>query len=265
MAALGYQISYAGEGLEIAPYFDPFLSKSEHNVLYTDYIDNDEIRKKADENPSLKTQAIPEIDFVWVPGRPLKECAPEGKLFDYVVASHVMEHVPNPVGWLNELLSVTKVGGKVLLFLPDRRTNSDYRRSLTSFAQLYEWWLLQPGVPTPGQIADFMGESIDAGGWNFLEGPPPAIKRPYSDSELVNTTIFYRRNYGYIDIHASVWEPDQCRVAFERFAASGILNVSVSNPLSDPLEFAIVLTKLGEPQIMPPPADELAPQYRTQA
>lgn len=241
---------FAGRGLEIAPYFDPFVDRSKHAVLYTDYIPHDEIKRKASENPSLNAADIPDIDFVWTPGQPLSLCAPVEK-FDYVVASHVLEHVPNPIGWLNDVLSVVKTSGKVVIFLPDRRVNADLHRSLTTFAELIDLWIQQPDVPTPRQVADFMGGSFlnEHGSNNFYGvGQAKTVVRSYPDSEAIDVATFVARNGNYVDVHASVWEPDHFCELVNRLVAAGLLNVKISALVTDTAEFMVVLVKLGEPE-----------------
>jgi hypothetical protein len=116
-------------GLEIAPYFNPMIDRSRHDVFYVDCIGNDEIQRKAAANPGAVGRDIPWIDRVWVPGKRLTECV-DGRRFAYAVASHVMEHVPNPLGWLHEILECVEVGGRVAIVLPMRTKTMDYYRQV---------------------------------------------------------------------------------------------------------------------------------------
>ena len=244
-----------GRGLEVAPYFDPFLLKGgDLEVYYTDYISTEEIRAKAANNPGGKSAEVPAIDFVWIPGKPLAACAPVGLTFDYAAASHVMEHVPNPIGWLNEILTLLNPGGRLALFLPDRRRNIDIFRNLTSFGELVGLWITQPAVPTPHQILDFMTMSLDAtklsGDWSNLSvATAPTF---YSDTDSLSFATSAGMNGTYVDIHATVWEPEHCVKVLERVVQAGLLNVAISPPEETELEFAVVLTKLGEPARLAP-------------
>jgi hypothetical protein len=104
-------------------------------VRYVDCIDNDTIIKKAAENPGSVGREIPRIDWVWTPGKRLRSCIPAHVAFDYCVATHVMEHVPDTIGWLNQILEVMHDGAVLALALPDRR---------------YGHGLLSPGDETRG-------------------------------------------------------------------------------------------------------------------
>ena len=244
-----------GRGLEIAPYYDPFLVKSINNdVSYTDYISTEEIRAKANLNPGGKDADICAIDFVWVPGENLKNCAPNDAKFDYAVASHVMEHVPNPVGWLNEILSVVVTGGRLAIFLPIRETNFDMFRELTTFAELVDLWILQPAGPTARQVLEFMSEAVDQSKLANL-GPEfsrSAAVRPYTDDQAIDSAVHIAQTKCYLDVHATVWNPIQFVEVFSRIVDCGLMNVVISEVVHDELEFALVFTKVGEPTRLPP-------------
>lgn len=260
-------IDLNGHGLEIAPYFDAFIRKTDcgGRIMYTDYVSNEEIQAKSKLNPHGSSGEIPVIDFVWTPGVALKTCAPKGAEFDYVVASHVMEHVPNPIGWLNELLSVVKISGKIVLFLPDRNHTFDYFRNPTNFGELVSWWIEQPAVPNVTQVADFMSNSFSDDGTVIRDhkNVPQNFKRPYTDEDMINTTVFVYNEGGYIDAHTSVWETETVAEILGRVRDAGLLNVDISSAYKSGPEFLIVLTKLGEPLKIPPQRKHFVPVNAT--
>lgn len=251
------QLRPEGRGLELSPYFEPFLSKSDYEILYTDYIGTEEIRAKAAQIPGQQGLEVPAVDFVWTPGRPLIECAPPNIQFDYAVASHVMEHVPNPIGWLNDVLSVIKVGGRLALFLPDRRRTSDYFRQETRYHQLVQWWIEQPSVPTTGQVLDFMSISFEHRHdieipWAELDAGETILPPFYTSAVALDTAVLVHNEMHYVDVHCTVWNANTFKAILEKIVAAGLLNVSIGEVASEPSEFMVVLTKLGEPSIRPP-------------
>lgn len=88
---------------------------------------------------------------------------------DYVAASHVLEHVANPVAALAEWYRVVRPGGIIYLVVPDRRKTWDHPRPLTTvehmlgdflrrttacdvthvneFASLIDWSRFNPATP----------------------------------------------------------------------------------------------------------------------
>lgn len=260
-----------GLGLEIAPYFDPFLDKEKFNVKYTDYISNEEIQAVAGKNPGAINRAIPQIDFVWRPGTKLSDCHNSVEKFDYVVASHVMEHVPNPFGWLNELLSVTKMGGHVAVFLPSRIHTNDYFRNDTPFSQLFEWWMEQPATPTIAQVVDFMSESLE-----MADSPSEQVSRDehlknmnvylnkriryYTPEQVIETATHIYNHRSYLDIHCTVWTKESFLENIDNASNYGILAVETMATHDDDGEFLAILKKTGEPRLLPPEKKTIHPK-----
>jgi len=59
-----------------------------------------------------------------------------GETQDFVIASHLLEHLADPLTQLGDIHRVLKPGGVVLVFLPDRRHTFDRKRSATPLAHL---------------------------------------------------------------------------------------------------------------------------------
>jgi SAM-dependent methyltransferase len=56
--------------------------------------------------------------------------------YDFLVASHVLEHIANPLRALQEWKRVLKPGAALLILVPDRRNTFDHRRPFTSFEHI---------------------------------------------------------------------------------------------------------------------------------
>jgi SAM-dependent methyltransferase len=65
------------------------------------------------------------------------EQIPDGA-YDALLASHVLEHLANPLGALAEWRRVVRPGGYILLIVPHREGTFDHRRPVTSLAHLRE-------------------------------------------------------------------------------------------------------------------------------
>jgi SAM-dependent methyltransferase len=249
----------AGLGLEVAPYFNPALSKDRFNVRYVDYLDNVALKRKAAENPGAQHAPVPDIDWVWQPGQRLGKCLPPGTVFDYALASHVIEHVPNTLGWLNEILEVMKPGARLALAIPDRRYTMDFFRKETTLGDLVGNWITRPSTPTPAQVMDFLSQSFED------RRPPEELELPasfrdaprhYDDQKALEFAIWSYNEGGYLDIHCTVWSPESFVAVMSRVCGLGILNVEISEPVIHPgrHEFIVQMVKRGEPAVTPPPA-----------
>lgn len=69
-------------------------------------------------------------------GNDLKGIAEE--TYDFVIASHSIEHFADPIKAVKEWSRVLKRGGALLVVAPDKRFTFDHRRQITSFEHLVE-------------------------------------------------------------------------------------------------------------------------------
>jgi SAM-dependent methyltransferase len=63
-------------------------------------------------------------------------CNVERDKYDFILASHVLEHIANPIKAVKEWLRVTQPGGHIILILPERSATFDRRRELTGMDTL---------------------------------------------------------------------------------------------------------------------------------
>ncbi len=243
-----------GVGIEIAPFFRPTLLKMDYNIFYTDYTTASELIKKHEHLPiaqQIRENTVP-VDFVWLPGSTLSNCV-QGIQFNYAIASHVIEHVPNVLGWVIEILDILQPGGVLSLAVPDKRYTFDAYRSETEIHDLIDSWLRSPQAPTPGQIFDMLSRSCDVPPDHpnpSEEGIPfETLNRNYTDKEALNFALHSYKSGNYLDIHCSVFTPENFRKMFLKINELGILNISISEPTSNEGEFFIQFTKLGEPAV----------------
>jgi predicted SAM-dependent methyltransferase len=116
-----------GRGLEIGalnlPY--PFLPGTE--VLYSDVLSRDQV-------------------LSMYPGARVPDIQSDSQTFptiaddslDFIVANHVLEHVTSPIEALREWHRVLRVGGTLMLTLPDKRFTFDAPRKRTTLQHLMD-------------------------------------------------------------------------------------------------------------------------------
>jgi hypothetical protein len=113
--------------LEIGAGYSPIAPKSEGwNTHVTDHCDAGELRAKY-ASLGLNVDAIEPVDTIWRDGA-LHNAVPaplHGK-FQRVIASHVIEHIPDIAGFLFSLERLVHADGIVALAIPDRRFCFDY-------------------------------------------------------------------------------------------------------------------------------------------
>src|SRR5215467_1601136 len=140
-------------GIEIGPLCRPIVTKADGNILYVDHADTMSLRKKYADDPAVNTAEIVDIDAVWGK-QTLQECL-KGEKVDYVIASHVIEHVPDMITWLDEIEAVLRPRGSLRLVVPDRRFTFDYLRRESRLCDIANAYLLKARTPLPIAILDF--------------------------------------------------------------------------------------------------------------
>jgi len=58
--------------------------------------------------------------------------------YDFILSSHSLEHIANPIKAITEWLRVLKDGGLILLILPNKEFCFDHKRPVTTFAHILE-------------------------------------------------------------------------------------------------------------------------------
>ncbi|TDY25743.1 methyltransferase family protein [Paraburkholderia sp. BL6665CI2N2] len=138
----------SGVGLEIGPYDQPTVFKSEADVRYLDWKDREQLVRECT-HPDMIAD-IPEIDYVVHSNRYGEYISDK---FDYVIANHVMEHAPNMIQWLSDLCDMMRPGAVLFLALPDKKFSFDKYRQDTALSHFVaEYVASVEDIPREHQI-----------------------------------------------------------------------------------------------------------------
>jgi SAM-dependent methyltransferase len=138
------RIPDGGRILEFGPSFAPVVPKAvRENVFTLDHGDQAELRAKY-EPLGVDISKIEPVDFVWR-GGPIDEAIPSELhgTFDAVIASHVLEHIPDPIRFFQSVGVLLKDGGVLSLANPDQRYCFDLLKPTTTSADLLEAYELK--------------------------------------------------------------------------------------------------------------------------
>ncbi|CAJ1408164.1 unnamed protein product [Effrenium voratum] len=119
--------------LDIGPKHRPILDPKHPNSRFLDHATREEIQKKYEDFGSM--DQVPFIHYVWDPSKTYRDLVGDSR-FQVVYASHVVEHVPDLVNFLNDVASILVDGGEFRLAVPDKRYCFDFRRRMTTFADI---------------------------------------------------------------------------------------------------------------------------------
>ena len=154
--------------MEIGPLIHPWLNPENPNVRFMDHATREGIIQKYrhDSQVNHSLHRVPHIHYVWRPRLTFMELMGTAR-FQLVYASHVIEHVPNLVGWLESVAGVLEPTGVLRLVVPDKRYCFDFRRRTSSLAEVVEAHIedrTQPSLRATYEHAMLVGGP--AGEWN---------------------------------------------------------------------------------------------------
>ena len=205
----------SSKGLELGPLAKPIVSRDMGDVRYLDHVDTDALRARYATHDGFDVDAIVPIDYVSVNGSICDAVNPDIP-FDYVLASHVIEHVPDLIGWLRDIRGVLRDDGVLSLAIPDHRRCFDALRSPTVTADVIDAHLTKPTIPTPRQVFDHYSCAVAWHGYiSWEEEPPFAELVPvHSEVEALDHAVAAVASAEYQDVHCWVFTPSSFRRLF---------------------------------------------------
>lgn len=238
-----------GRGLEIGALHAPVVNKADHDVLYVDYATTEVVR--ANRSDTLVDVAdIQDVDIVWGE-TPLRDAV--GQTVDYVVASHVIEHVPDLIGWLRELHQVLRPGGVLGLAVPDKRFTFDAWRKDSTLAEAVEAHLTGRRRPSLRQVFDACALSVPVDiGLAWRDGLDPGAARAEVMGRIPGAYALAQnllRSPRYTDCHCWVFTPASFLDLMEEFALLDAFPFAIEafHPTEpDQIEFQLRLSALPD-------------------
>ncbi len=258
-------------GVEVGPLDKPIVTREMGQIYYVDH-DSTEALKARFQEPGhqVNLEKIVEVNYVWG-DKQLAELLEQEAPVDYVIASHVIEHVPDLIGWLAEVRAILKPGGILSLVIPDKRQCFDYYRPPTRLPEVAEAFLHRSRKPSPRQIFDHISSAVDYRGsiaWggvvnesqlsplHTLEAAWSAAKTALASGE-------------YCDVHCWVFTPTSFFKLLREIASADLLKFEVAQFYrTEGCEFFVSLraTETAQPEAISEFVSalprEIAPRYR---
>ncbi|MDQ2101842.1 class I SAM-dependent methyltransferase [Azospirillum isscasi] len=159
-ATIRSMINTNGYGLEIGASYNPVLPKKDgYNVHIADYAGHAYLR----ELHSSSSDNIEDVDYI-THGGPVSAAVGEVNCFDYIVASHMIEHCTDFIGFLKDCETLLKPDGALVLVVPDKRNCFDVFQSLSSVGEMLDIHLKQPKKHESGKHFDHMAYAAGRNG-----------------------------------------------------------------------------------------------------
>lgn len=237
-------------GVELGPLNRPLIRREDGDILYADHRTTDDLRAKYAGHESVigpDAQPIVEVDLV-LEHQSLAEALGPRAPVDYIVASHVMEHIADPLGWLNELAAVLREGGVIFLAVPDKRFTFDFHRRPSTTADLVGHHIAGARLASPTQVFDYVSRVAEVDPfavWAGRERDP----KPIFEGQLARALIDARNvaaHGSYYDAHCTVYTPASFLGVFREVIALGLIPFEIAriDPTArNTIEFFVTLRK----------------------
>jgi SAM-dependent methyltransferase len=240
-------IDRKGLGVEIGPSHDPIAPKREgFNVHVIDHVPREQLLAKYASEP-VNLANIEEVDFIWS-GQPYAELTGRPGQYDWVIGSHLVEHTPDLIAFLEDCDSLLKPEGVLVLVIPDKRLCFDRFRPITGLARVIDAHQSRSRLHTAGAVAEYMMNVVargTLGGWDaatrdeyrFYHTPQDAL-------ESMRLVTEERR---YLDIHNWCFVPSSFRLMMEDLHTLGMtkLREAAFEP-TEGFEFIVTLSRGGK-------------------
>ncbi len=237
-------------GLEIGPSLRPCAPKKKgYNVEIVDHLNKEELVNKYTAM-GLDASNIEEVDYIW-DGRPYSEVTGRENYYDYIIASHVIEHTTDFVGFLQDCSSMLKETGVLSLAIPDKRFTMDHFRMVTTTGKVIDDHLDVFHYGSVGTLIDYaMHVTRRQGLTSWSRQDDSRIERKYKwihgyeeVKKLYEDSVKVR---GFHDIHQYVFTPASFQVLIQELLEYGFIDMGIETIHDTKMEeFIVVMRKMN--------------------
>ncbi|ACI91766.1 conserved hypothetical protein [Afipia carboxidovorans OM5] len=215
------------EGIEIGPYFNPLVPKAEgFRSFNIDVFDTEHLREMGASDPAVRDHVarIEEVDLVG-PAQDIARLVQEkfgDKKFDYVVSSHNLEHIPDPIRFIMGCRAILKDGGFLSLAVPDHRCCFDYFLPVSTLPDWLEAYFEKRSKPTAKQVflrtyaraeqRKSSGKTYSSFNIDTDAGQIFAIEDELAPGFDLWRDLNERRDHEYIDAHCWFFTPESFKL-----------------------------------------------------
>jgi hypothetical protein len=239
-----------GLGLEIGPSHCPILPKKEgYKIEILDHLSSDDLKIKyrAQGISEENLNKIEDVDYIWK-GEAISELTKKDCYYDFIICSHVIEHIPDLISYLIELEKILCVNGVLSLVIPNKQYTFDTLRNPTSTGALIQAFLNKATLPSPAQIFDHFSLAVYKNG-NCTWGPCEKgdLKKVHSLEQAFDLAKKSHKQLEYIDIHNWVFTIDSFVSIITDLNSLNLVNLEIKDfnrdEDSDNYEFFIQMYK----------------------
>jgi SAM-dependent methyltransferase len=158
---------------------------------------------------------VEDVDFIWQ-DQSYEELTGNSNYYDWIIASHVIEHTTDLIEFLNRCDRVLKDDGVLSLVVPDKRYGFDHYRPVSSLSRIIDAHYQPSRFHTPGTAAEFYLNAV-ARGDRIVWGPKAtdSYKLSHSLADARDAMKSAMTAQQYEDYHAWCFVPQAFRLLIQ--------------------------------------------------
>jgi hypothetical protein len=209
--------------LEIGPSYNPIVPKSGgFDTTVMDHAATQAIVEKY-KAWGVDTSKIEEVDVV---STDVGYFSDNGINFDLIVASHLIEHTVDIIGFLQDCEAALNEGGTIALIVPDKRYCFDKFRPLSSTGTAIDAHLFQRKRHV-GAIFDVYANFVrNMGAMAWSKGEPESLDFSHVPSQAVDALRNAMSTSDYLDAHEWVFVPSSFRLLIQDLNIANYISVA---------------------------------------
>lgn len=211
------------QGIELGASFAPILPKVDgYKVLVVDHADQKALQAKY-AALGVDVSRIEPVDAI-DDGTEFTSLLDGAARFDYILASHVFEHLPDPIHFLQRCERALGDAGKLILLVPDRRFCFDYLRPASTTGQMLRAFLAGQQRHDVGALYDHYALHATRNGvavWAEADGGDFA----FGGTPIAGYTQAVQASEEYVDCHAWIFTPSSFRLILNDLRSLGLVTM----------------------------------------
>jgi len=237
-----------GKGLEIGPSIRPIVPKRDgYNVETIDHAEKKDLQEKYLAH-GHDVEGIEDVDYIWS-GQSYTELTGKRNYYDYIIASHVIEHTCDLIGFLCDCSNILNDNGILSLAIPDKRFCYDYLRPTTSISRVIENHIKPGTVHTPGTIYEHTSNACSSDGnisWTYLDLPVD-VNPIHNLDEAIRMYNKSLKQDEYIDAHNWIFTKSSFELLIYDLNCLELLDLQITKSFeTEENEFFISMRKRKE-------------------
>src|SRR5215467_1869081 len=204
-----------GFGLEIGPSHSPIAPKiAGFDVKVLDHLSDESLIQKY-VGHGVCLENIEHVDYVWN-GEAFAELVGAEHVFDWIIASHVIEHILCLITFLKNCEAVLKENGALSLIIPDKRYCFDLYREKTGLSSVLDACREKRKIHSPGTAAEYFLSVVTKNGhiaWS--QGTEGETRFVHGLSDAKQAMAGIENDGAFLDLHSWVFTPYSFRLLIE--------------------------------------------------